>query len=279
MLEDRARADGEAPSAAANEAADACASGGLSELVQARAIFEIRGTAAEWVDVEVAGPAIDARRACESLVAELAREAQSAPAERAGAEAIADGDAGSAARPLTLRIERACSTRALPPAEIDRPARLIDRRELDAIDLAIVTRSAECPPTTSGRLRAVVLRQGGYASIAACESARERIVADRLAATEHANSLAVAWLEQALAKADERVEKSCPAANAETGDAVDSLGPSPECDAERQIRALLLARRTALTGPVAGADGGTDPLASEPSSAPFCRPGTARAAR
>jgi hypothetical protein len=264
-----------------------------------------------WVDVEVHGPALDARAACEALVAQVERDAHAARAVDDAAARSTDLDGGVA--PLDARVERPCSGKALPVAVVDAPARLIDRNELDALDLAIVARSADCPPVQSGLLRAIVLRQGAYQSMKQCESARALLSEARAAANERARTQAAAWLERAIAQAEQRAaarcggagqraaldsvtdagagaERDASAANvaaadaAADGPALREEGPPPtlECDQERRVHALLLARRVGLAASPAPRDGGADPSASEQAeavgSAPFCRPGVTRGA-
>jgi hypothetical protein len=271
MLEDPRPAPESSASRTENAAADRCASGGLSEVIAARVIVELGGKPAEWVDVEVHGPAHDASRACEALVAELEREARAVQTTDDAVGHPAGGVAGAATATLALRVERACSSKAMPVATIDAQARLIDRRELDAIDLAIVARSAECPLAPSRLLRAVMLRQGSYSSMAQCESARARWLEATSATRERAETQAAAWLTEAIATAQARLAASC------RDDAADA-----ECAEQRRVLSLLRARRAGLTASDEPRDGGAEISPVDATSAAggslLCRPGVSRVA-
>jgi hypothetical protein len=314
MLEDPPPAAESVSARAAREAADPCATGGLSEVMAARAVLAVAGEAVEWVDVEVHGAALDARSACDALVAQLERDAHAARADEDAAERLTDGGTGAARAKLEVRIERPCSSKALPVAVVDAPARLIDRRELDAVDLAIVARSADCAPVQSGLLRAVVLRQSAYPSMKQCESVRALLVEATEAANERARAQASAWLERAVAQAEQRAAARCgvgvdadslgsptdagapgardaassnrtiadAAAGARVPSDDEGAAPTAECERERQVLTLLAARRAGLSALQAPRDGGAEPASSDPASsvlsAPFCQPGASRGA-
>jgi hypothetical protein len=243
-----------------------CVTGGRSEVIQARLSLEIDGARQSTVDVEVQGPEHEARAACEALVTQ----------ERRPETAVG----GSVA----VRIVRPCSNEALAVAEIDALARLIERDELDAVSLAIRTESA-CPPAEAGRMRAVVLRQAGYPSMAQCESMRALLLAARAEAERRAAATASDWLDGALERATRRMTERCGGDEADAGTA-DAAPPSaaavsPECEQEQRLVALLGERRAALRDAGTMQDGGAEGEEADPAAASpvgiICRPGEPRA--
>jgi hypothetical protein len=237
-------AAGSAPasSAGAGQAkADPCASGGQQVILAARIGIGVQGRAPEtWVDFEVRGRELDARRFCEALVQrELA--------------VVYPTDT-----PLVARLERPCLDTAMAEPKGTPPYLLAERRPIDEVEALLHGLHEKCPSAAAG-VSATERRISGYEDQASCEKAQKIILAGRNRAAEDAKAKAAEWLASTIADQEKRMTEVCAAPR------------SAPCVEQKEVVRLLKSRAAKVASDAQAADASSESPAPV-IGGPICRP-------